>query len=57
LHKHHHRPKERERFYLLPGMGRSASKRKRKVFLRWSLLTGVAVSALLAYFLYSLGRR
>jgi hypothetical protein len=46
--------KERERYYLLPGMGGAASRRKRRVILRWSLLAGVLVSAALAWGLYLL---
>jgi hypothetical protein len=48
-------PKERERFYLLPGMGGRAMRRKRKLVLRWSIVAGLFVSAALAgllYFLY-----
>jgi hypothetical protein len=44
--------KEEERFYLLPGMGGQALQRKRKLMLRWSILAGVVVSALLAGILY-----
>jgi hypothetical protein len=47
--------KERERFYLLPGMGGSALRRKRKMMLRWSIAAGLVVSAVVAaalYFLY-----
>ena len=47
--------KERERFYLLPGMGGSALRRKRKVMLRWSIAAGLLVSGIMAavlYFLY-----
>jgi hypothetical protein len=47
-------PKERERFYLLPGMGGSAMRRKRKRVLRWSIVAGVFVSAILAAVLYLL---
>jgi hypothetical protein len=52
--------KERERYYLLPGMGGSAMRRKRNMMLRWSLLAGLLVSAALAWGLYllqSLARR
>ena len=53
------RNKERERFYLLPGMGGRALRRKRKLILRWSIAAGLFVSALVACLLYlisSLGR-
>jgi hypothetical protein len=42
------RNKERERFYLLPGMGGKAQRRKNKVFLAWSILAAVVVSFVLA---------
>jgi hypothetical protein len=44
--------KERERFYLLPGMGGRALRRKHKRILGWALVAGLAVSALLAFILY-----
>ncbi len=40
--------KEKERFYLLPGMGGKAQRRKNKVFLVWSILAAVVVSFVLA---------
>jgi hypothetical protein len=46
--------KERERFYLLPGMGGRALRRKRRIILRWSIAAGLAVSALVACLLYFL---
>jgi hypothetical protein len=46
------RDKERERFYLLPGMGGRALRRKRKVILQWSIVAGVLVSLLVAGLLY-----
>jgi hypothetical protein len=46
--------RERHRFYLLPGMGGRALRRKHRRILRWSLLAGVLVSALLAGLLYLL---
>jgi putative exporter of polyketide antibiotics len=48
------RNKERERFYLLPGMGGSALRRKRKVMLQWSIVAGLLVSAIVASLLYLL---
>ena len=51
--------KERERFYLLPGMGGKAARRKHKTILQWSIVAGLLVSAVLAaviYFLNQLGR-
>jgi hypothetical protein len=46
---------ERERYYLLPGMGGKASKRKSKLFLQLALGAGLLVSGVVAgllYFLY-----
>jgi hypothetical protein len=48
--------KERQRFYLLPGMGGRALKRKHKRILGWSIVAGLAVSlafAALLWFIYS----
>jgi hypothetical protein len=48
--------KERERFYLLPGMGGSAYRRKQKVILNSSVAVGLLISALIAVALYLLNR-
>jgi len=50
------RDKERERFYLLPGMGGKARRRKELKFLRWSIAAGLVVSGILAVVLYLLSR-
>lgn len=52
------RDKEKERFYLLPGMGGRALRRKHRRFLQWSIAIGLVVSAIVACILYliSLGR-
>jgi hypothetical protein len=50
------RDKERDRFYLLPGQGGRAHRRKRKFFLMWSAITALAVSAILAGLMYWLNR-
>jgi len=53
-----HKPKaEHQRYYLLPGMGGSARKRKHALFLKWSVATGLLVSALLAYLLWVLNHQ
>jgi hypothetical protein len=44
--------KERKRFYLLPGMGGSRLRRKRRLILKWAIAAGLAVSAILAGILY-----
>ncbi len=48
--------KERQRFYLLPGMGGKNLMRKRKVIMRWSIFTGLLASAALAMLLYYISR-
>jgi len=48
------RDKERERFYLLPGMGGRALRRKRRVILVWAVIAGLFASLLLAALLYGL---
>jgi hypothetical protein len=52
------RNKEHQRFYLLPGMGGRALRRKHRRILGWSIVFGLVVSAALAGLLYylSLGR-
>lgn len=52
--------KERQRYYLLPGMGGSAMRRKRKLILQWSIAAGLGASAVVAgvlYLLYSSQQR
>lgn len=44
--------KERERYYLFAGMGGSASRRKHKRILRWSIAAGLCVSGIVAGLLY-----
>ena len=46
--------KEPQRFYLLPGMGGRAMRRKRKVFLQWAIAAGLLVSVIVAGILYLL---
>jgi hypothetical protein len=46
--------KPKERFYLLPGMGGRALRRKHRFFLKWSIAAGLVVSALVAIGLYFL---
>jgi hypothetical protein len=46
------RDKERDRYYLLPGMGGRALQRKQKRALIWALLVGLAVSAAFAGMMY-----
>lgn len=51
------RDRERDRFYLLPGMGGKAFRRKRRVMLLWAIGIGLIVSALVAWALFSLHNR
>jgi hypothetical protein len=51
------RDKERDRFYLLPGMGGRALRRKRKVILQWSIVAGLFASAVVAWILYLISRQ
>jgi hypothetical protein len=46
------RDKEKDRFYLLPGMGGRALRRKRKVILQWSIAAGLFASGVVAWILY-----
>ncbi len=49
--------KEKERFYLLAGMGGRAMRRKHKVFLIWSIAAGLVVSGVMAAALYFFNSR
>ena len=44
--------KERDRFYLLPGMGGRALRRKRITMLIWAVIAGLIVSGTVAGVLY-----
>ena len=48
--------KERERFYLLPGQGGEAYRRKQKFILKWSVLAALGLSAILVAALYWMNR-
>jgi hypothetical protein len=48
--------KEKQRYYLLPGMGGKAARRKQKLMLQWAILAGLLVSAAVAVTLYLLSR-
>jgi hypothetical protein len=49
--------KEERRFYLLPGQGGRALKRKRRLILQVSIAAGLFVSALVAGLLYLISSR
>lgn len=48
--------KERRRFYLLPGMGGRALRRKQRKFLTWSIVASLIFSALMALIMYWFNR-
>lgn len=50
------RNKEAERFYLLPGQGGAAFRRKQRHFIVWSILVGVLVSVGLGVAMYLLNQ-
>jgi hypothetical protein len=53
----HSKPdKEPERYYLLPGMGGRAARRKQTFFWKWSIVAALGISAILAALLYLLNR-
>jgi hypothetical protein len=51
------RDKEKDRFYLLPGMGGRALRRKRKVILIWSIVAGLLTSGVVASILYYISQQ
>jgi len=51
------RDKEKDRFYLLPGMGGKAFRRKRRRILFWAIGAGLFVSAVVGCMLYLLSGR
>ena len=48
--------KEPERYYLLPGMGGRAARRKQIFFWKWSIIAGLGISVILAALMYLLNR-
>ena len=55
-HSERTRKKDSQRFYLLPGMGGSSLRRKRKLILIWSVVAGIVASGLVAFMLYLLNQ-
>ncbi|MDB6021123.1 MAG: hypothetical protein JWQ04_980 [Pedosphaera sp.] len=51
------RNKEKERFYLLAGMGGRSLRRKRRIFLAWAVAAGSVVSILVGIALYYVNNR
>ncbi len=50
------RDKEHERFYLLPGQGGAAYRRKRNVMLIWSVILALLLSGVLTAAFYYMAR-
>jgi hypothetical protein len=50
------RDKERERFYLLPGMGGRARRQKELRYLRWAIAVALLVSGVMSVILYFISR-
>jgi len=50
------RDKEKDRFYLLPGMGGRAFRRKQRLILWWAIVAGLLVSIFVAGALFLLSR-
>ena len=50
------RNKETERFYLLPGQGGRAYRRKQKFILTWAIIVGLAVAAIWGSLMYFLNK-
>jgi len=48
--------KEQRRFYLLPGQGGRAARRKQNFILKWSIIAALIVSAILTALIYWLNR-
>jgi hypothetical protein len=50
------RNKEAERFYLLPGQGGQAFRRKQRFLLKWSIVVGLLVAAVMGALMYFLNK-
>jgi hypothetical protein len=50
------RNKETERFYLLPGQGGSAYRRKQRSLLAWAIIVGLALASVLGAVMYYLNQ-
>ena len=48
--------KEPERYYLLPGQGGRAARRKQLLFWKWSIIAGLVIALILAGVMYLLNR-
>ena len=50
------RDKDKHRFYLLPGQGGRAHRRKQWLIMRWSIFVALLVAGILAVLMYWLNR-
>jgi hypothetical protein len=50
------RNKENERFYLLPGQGGAAYRRKQRYLLAWAIIVGLLLSVALGALMYFLNK-
>jgi hypothetical protein len=48
--------REKDRYYLLPGMGGRALRRKQKVILSWTAVAGLATASVVGAILYLMNR-
>jgi hypothetical protein len=55
-HRKHDRDTDKHRFYLLPGQGGRAHRRKQWRILSWSLFAALVVAGILAALMYLLNR-
>ena len=55
--RHHQREKEPERYYLFPGMGGRAARRKRIMMLKAGIGVGLVIAIVVAVLLYFLNQR
>jgi hypothetical protein len=53
---HFKRNKEAQRFYLLPGQGGAAFRRKQRFILTWAIIVGLVVSVALGALMYFLNQ-
>ena len=52
----HHKDNDKNRFYLLPGMGGRMYRQKQKFILKWSIIAALAVAVILAAVMYLINR-
>lgn len=55
-HRHRRHRDEKERYYLLPGMGGRSLRRKRMAMIKAGIGVGLIIAAILALFLWMLNR-